>query len=319
MTRVLLTGANGFIGRPLFERLLDEGFQTNMAVRSISVQDKAPSCVCTLIGEIDSVTPWDQALANIDVVIHLAARVHITNESAADSLAEFRKVNVDGTVNLARQAAQMGVRRFVFISSIKVNGENTEFGRPFTPEDIPAPTDAYGISKREAEDALRLLASETGMEVVIIRPPIVYGPGVKANFQTLMRCLARSIPLPLGAINNQRSLVALDNLVDLILTCIDHPKAANQTFLVSDNDDISTTRLLLLLADALGKKAFLLPIPENAIKKIAVLIGKKQMAQKLCGSLQVDISKTLNLLDWKPPIKIEQALLKTARAFKDNR
>jgi len=319
MTRVLLTGANGFIGRPLFERLLDDGFQTNMAVRSISVLDKTPSSVCTLVGEIDAVTPWDQALANIEVVIHLAARVHITNENAADSLAEFRKVNVDGTVNLARQAARMGVRRFIFISSIKVNGENTEIGRPFTAEDAPAPTDAYGISKREAEDALRVLSTETGMEVVIIRPPIVYGPGVKANFQTLMRCLAKGIPLPFGAINNQRSLVALDNLVDLILTCIHHPNAANQTFLVSDGEDISTTRLLLLLAAALGKKAYLLPIPERVIRKIALLIGKKQMLQKLCGSLQVDISKTLDLLNWKPPIKIEQALLKTALAFKDNR
>jgi len=237
------------------------------------------------------------------------------HETANDPLAEFRKVNVDGTLNLARQAAAAGVRRFIFISSIKVNGEGSALGAPYLADAKPAPADPYGISKMEAEQGLRALAAETGMEVVIIRPVLVYGPGVKANFRSMMSWLNKGVPLPLGAIHNQRSLVALDNLVDLIVTCIDHPAAANQTFLVSDGEDLSTTELLRRMGAALGKPARLLPVPAFMLQAGAALLGKRDMAQRLCGSLQVDISKTRELLNWTPPVSVDQALAKTAAHF----
>ena len=235
-------------------------------------------------------------------------------ESSKDPLASFRKVNVEGTLNLARQAAAKGVRRFIFISSIKVNGEET-FGVPYTADSEPAPVDPYGISKLEAEQGLMSIASQTGMEVVIIRPVLVYGPGVKANFLSMMKWLSQGIPLPFGAINNRRSLVALGNLVDLVVTCIDHPKAANQKFLVSDGDDLSTTMLLNKMAQALNKPARLLPIPSFFLKLAAFLLGKQSLSQRLCGSLQVDIDKNRELLGWKPPLSVDSALGATARDF----
>jgi len=260
-------------------------------------------------------TNWLIALSGVRAVIHTAARVHVMGNFAGDTLAEFRRVNVAGTLNLARQAVDAGVRRFVFISSIKVNGEQTLPGRPYAADDVPAPVDPYGISKHEAEQGLRQLAQETGMEVVIIRPVLVYGPGVKANFYSMMRWLYKGIPLPLGAIHNQRSLVALDNLVDLIVTCVDHPAAANQTFLVSDGEDLSTTELLRRTAAALGKPARLIPVPAWVLQASARLLGKEDFAQRLCGSLQVDISKTRSLLGWSPPIIVDEALYKTAQHF----
>ncbi|SFA70072.1 Nucleoside-diphosphate-sugar epimerase [Pseudomonas sp. NFIX10] len=234
------------------------------------------------------------------------------NETAGDALAEFRKVNVEGTVKLAEYAAASGVRRFIFISSIKVNGEITLPGRPFKADDHPNPQDSYGVSKCEAEEALKQLGHDTGMEVVIIRPPLVYGPGVKANFLSMLGWLNKGMPLPLGAIRNQRSFVAIDNLVDLIVTCIDHPAAANQIFLVSDGDDLSTTQLLRRLSKALGKSARLLPIPEWLLKVVATALGKQAIAQRICGSLQVDINKNRELLGWTPPINIEKAMSQTA-------
>jgi nucleoside-diphosphate-sugar epimerase len=266
-----------------------------------------------VIKDIDSKTDWQNALEGIDVVIHLAARVHVMKDMATDALSEFRRVNVEGTLNLARQAVEAGVQRFIFISSIKVNGEGSILGQPYTPEDQPAPVDPYGISKREAEDTLRQLASETGMAVVIIRPPLIYGPGVKANFLSMMRWLAKGVPLPLGAIHNKRSLLALDNLVDLILTCIHHPAAANETFLASDGEDLSTTELLQRMAAALGKKAWLIPVPSLFLEWGASLFGKQAIAQRLCGSLQIDMSKTRDLLDWKPPVRVDEALRRTAQ------
>ena len=236
-------------------------------------------------------------------------------DTAANLVAAFRVVNVEGTLNLARQAAGAGVRRFVYISSIKVNGEATRRGHPFTAEDAPAPLDAYGISKMEAEQGLRNLATQTGMEVVIIRPPLVYGPRVKANFQSMMRWLARGVPLPLGAIHNRRSLVALDNLVNLIVICLAHSAAANQTFLVSDGEDLSTTQLLRRMGQALGKPARLIPIPSTFLKLSAVLLGKPAIAQRLCASLQVDISKTRQLLGWHPPFSVDEGLKKAAEGF----
>jgi nucleoside-diphosphate-sugar epimerase len=241
------------------------------------------------------------------------------NDVSADPLAAFREVNVEGTLNLARQAAASGVKRFIFISSIKVNGEGTEPGTVYTADDVPAPVDPYGISKLEAEQGLRVLAATTGMEVVIIRPVLVYGPGVKANFLSMMRWLYRGVPLPFGAVRNRRSLVAMDNLVDLIVICSDHPAAANQTFLASDGEDVSTTDLLRKLARALGKSAFLVPIPVWLMSGVATLLGRRPLSQRLFGSLQVDISKNRQLLGWTPPVSLDKALSLTAQHFLDSR
>jgi len=260
------------------------------------------------VGEIVGTTDFSEALAGITTVVHLAARAHIMRDTAADPLTAFRAVNVEGTLNLARQAVESGVKRFVFVSSIKVNGEATKLGMPFSADDMPAPLDPYGVSKMEAEQGLRQIAAETGMEVVIIRPPLVYGPGVKANFAALMRAVQRGWPLPLGAVHNQRSLVALDNLVDFIVTCLSHPQAANQTFLVSDGHDLSTTELVRGLARAAGVPARLLPVPVWALQAGASLLGKGDVVQRLCGNLQVDISKASNLLGWVPPVSVDEGL-----------
>jgi nucleoside-diphosphate-sugar epimerase len=310
---ILVTGANGFVGKSLCIELHRQGQTVRAVTRSanLHVENIEAVSICTIDGETD----WAQALLGVNVVIHLAARVHVMKDTASDALAEFRRVNVEGTLNLARQAVEAGVQRFIFLSSIKVNGEGTLLGQPYTAEDQPAPVDPYGISKREAEDALRQLASETGMEVVIIRPPLIYGPGVKANFQSMIRWLDKGIPLPLGAIHNQRSLVALDNLIDLIVTCIHQPAAANQIFLVSDGEDLSTPELLQRMAAALGKKARLMPVPGFLLEWGARLSGKQAIAQRLCGSLQADISKARALLDWKPPVNIDESLHKTAQYY----
>jgi nucleoside-diphosphate-sugar epimerase len=313
--KVLVTGATGFIGKALIQRLIaDAKIELLVALRR-KVNDLPAGVASVQVGGIGPTTNWQPALAGIDVVIHAAARVHVMNDSAADPLAQFFHVNVGGTLNLARQAAMAGARRFIFISSIKVNGEETAPGKFFTAEDPPAPVDLYGISKLKAENGLRRLGKEFGMEVVIIRPPLVYGPGVKANFLTMLRWLHRRLPLPLGAIHNQRSLVALENLVDLIVTCINHPAAANQIFLAGDGKDLSTSDLLRRLGKELGKPALLLPVPAWAVKAAAMLLGKETVAQRLCGSLQVDISKTRRLLAWTPPTSVDDALHTTARYF----
>ncbi len=310
----MVTGGSGFVGRTLLERLHQEGYGLIAPSRTPLVQ--APVGVINpLVGGLAADVDWRASLEGAAVVIHSAARVHVMNDTAADSLVEFRKANVDGTLSLARQAAAAGVRRFIFISSIKVNGEGTELGHPYRADDTPAPQDPYGVSKMEAEQGLRALASETGMEVVIIRPVLVYGPGVKANFRSMMSWLRRGIPLPLGATGNKRSLVAVDNLVDLIATCIDHPAAASQIFLVSDGEDLSTTQLLQRMGKALGRPARLLPVPASLLQAGAAMLGRRAIAQRLCGSLQVDIGKTRELLGWAPPVSVDDALRKTARAF----
>ncbi|MDH4607320.1 SDR family oxidoreductase [Pseudomonas sp. BN102] len=314
--RVLLTGATGFVGRAVLEKLVAQaGRQVVVAARRPISSAAAVSTV--RIAGIDGSTDWREAVEGVDVVIHSAARVHVMNEAAADPLSEFRKVNVEGTLQLAREAARAGARRFVFVSSIKVNGEGTAPGRPYQADDEPAPADPYGISKQEAEQQLKALAVETGMEVVIIRPPLVYGPGVKANFLNMMRWLNKGVPLPLGSIDNRRSLVALDNLVDLIETCVAHPAAANQTFLVSDGEDLSTSELLRRMARALGKPARLLPVPMWLLESAAALLGKRAFSNRLCGSLQVDIGKTRSLLGWTPPVGVDEALRKVAKHFMD--
>ena len=308
--QVLVTGANGFVGRSLCLALPDNGHKVLEAVRSLDKQIIGVDQF--LITSISKATDWSSALQNVDAVIHLAARVHVMNEVADDALAEFRKVNVEGTLNLANQAAKAGVKRFVFVSSIKVNGEHTLADCPFTANDDANPQDPYGISKHEAEQGLLLIAQQTGMEVVIIRPPLVYGAGVKANFASMMRVVKRGIPLPLGAIHNKRSFVYVGNLVSLIVRCIDHPAAANQVFLVSDGCDLSTTELLQKCAVALDVKARLLPVPQKLLAFSLALLGKRAVAQRLCGNLQVDISKAHSLLGWEPPVSVEDGLKVTA-------
>ena len=326
---VLVTGATGFVGHALIKNLLSDDCHVVAAVRSKqSLSDVNIEKVN--IGSISGTTDWSKALKDIDVLIHCAARAHIMNDSVADPLAEFRQVNTAGTLNLARQAAEVGVRRFVFISSIKVNGELTGSDTQphpsplaegegvkdcFSEDDVFIPADPYGLSKYEAEQGLLALAKETGMEVVIIRPTLVYGPGVKGNFASLLKWMKKGIPLPFGAIHNQRSLVALDNLVSFIIHCIDHPKAANEVFLISDGKDVSTTELLRKVAHAFGKKALLLPVPVCWMNFAAKLIGKSDVANRLFGSLQVDSSKARELLGWKPVITMDEQLKKIADAY----
>jgi nucleoside-diphosphate-sugar epimerase len=308
--KLLITGANGFVGRSLCAELSRQGHVVLGAVRSASggIDDFEYS----ISGSIDGATDWSAALCDVDIVIHLAARVHVMNDSAVDPLAEFRKVNVDGTLNLALQAAKAGIKRFVFISSIGVNGNVTVFDYPFTADDKPQPHDPYSVSKYEAEMGLRKIAEKTGLEIVIIRPPLIYGYDAPGNFKKIINALVKRLPLPLGAIHNKRSFVYVENLVSLILRCIDHPAAANQVFLVSDGHDLSTTELLQACAKALGVKAILLPVPQKLIEVGAAMLGKRDVAQRLCGSLQVDITKARTLLGWVPPISVAEGLKATA-------
>jgi nucleoside-diphosphate-sugar epimerase len=303
---LLLTGANGFLGSRLAVTLNAKPYVRLTAAVRRSVQLSAMNVV--EVQSLDANTDWSDAVTEQQVVIHTAARAHIMKNEAADPLVEYRRVNVDGTLNLARQAVDAGVTRFIFISSIKVNGEQTTCGGVYKAEDLPVPEDAYGISKYEAEQGLLQVAANTGLEVVIIRPPLVYGPGVKGNFSSMMRVVKKGFPLPLGAVHNKRSLVALDNLVDLIITCIDHPAAANQVFLAGDGEDLSTTELLRGVAKAAGVLSRLIPVPAAVLMFGASLLGKKEMAQRLLGSLQVDISKARDLLGWTPPISVEEGL-----------
>lgn len=317
--RVLITGVSGFVGGALACRLLDEGsYRVRGAARRVLSNAPAGLELCQS-PELEAEADWSELLRDVEVVVHAAARVHMMNDQAADPLSEFRRANTEGTLRIARQAVEAGVRRFVFISSIKVNGEESPADRPYSADDVVAPVDPYGVSKHEAEQALLALARETGLEVVIIRPVLVYGPGVKANFQSMMRWLDRRLPLPLGAIHNSRSLVSLDNLVDLIVTCLQHSAAAGQVFLVSDGSPLSTTQLLRRMGLALGKPARLLPIPAVWLQLIARLLGRPAIAQRLCGSLCVDIEKTRRLLGWEPPVMVDEAMSRTARYFQEHR
>ncbi|WP_271411685.1 UDP-glucose 4-epimerase family protein [Pseudomonas sp. Q1-7] len=313
--RLLLTGSTGFVGGALLRKLQEmPHLQIVAAVRSAT--DKLPGAVTRLtVDGLALGTNWKDSLRGVEVVIHCAARVHVMSDVEADPLAAFRRANVEGTLGLARQARDAGVRRFIFVSTIKVNGESTKLGNPFTADQAPAPVDPYGVSKLEAEQGLRKIAEESAMEVVIVRPTLVYGPAVKANFLNMMRWVNRGVPLPFGAIHNRRSLVSLYNLVDLIITCVYHPAAANQTFLVSDGQDVSTTELLRRIGDALGRPARLLPVPSILLEVGATVFGRRALSQRLCGSLQVDINKTRELLGWTPPVSLDDALKRTANYY----
>lgn len=304
--KLLLTGCTGFIGKNLVERLY--GNARTIVVSAALRRDINLDCNKFFVGDLDYATNWANALDGQSVVIHLAARAHVSSESSTDSLSEFRAVNTEGTLNLACQAAEAGIKRFIFLSSIGVNGiSNTS---AFSIYDSPAPTEDYAVSKLEAEIGLRKIAEETGMEVVIIRPPLVYGPNAPGNFGKLAKLTSKNLPLPFGAIHNKRSLVAVDNLVDLIVTCIDHPDAANQTFLVSDDHDVSTTELLREMTLAAGKKPRLLPVPISWLQLAGKLTGKQAVINRLCGSLQVDISHTKDVLGWKPPVSFKDGIQK---------
>jgi nucleoside-diphosphate-sugar epimerase len=290
----LVTGTTGFVGSALCSALKSSNYNVRLSNQRLNEMD------------------WSHSLVGIEIIVHLAARVHILRDSAVDPLAEFRAVNVVGTLNLARQAAAAGVKRFVFLSSVKVNGEFTLPNKPFSAAHAN-PQDPYGVSKHEAEIGLRKIAAATGMAVVIIRPPLIYGAGVKANFLSLICVVKRGVPLPFGSVTqNCRSFVALDNLIDLIITCIHHPNAANQTFLVSDNEDVSTADLLRRMATAQGVPSRLFPVPLIVLNSAAKLIGKQAVAQRLLGNLQVDISHTMNTLNWQPPISLDEGLRRAA-------
>ncbi|MCK4468842.1 MAG: SDR family oxidoreductase [Desulfobacterales bacterium] len=366
---ILITGANGFIGRALCKRLLADGYQVRGAVRgqektevgglrsAVYAKLRRARDVGGLRAEVGNIGPetdWSEALDGIDGIVHLAARVHVMRESATDPLAVFRQVNVVGTERLARQAAEAGVERMVYISSVKVNGEGTdpqitqitrirekgtgvsrlrtrraralsrqeatpcqggqegELKEFFSEKDVPEPQDPYAVSKWEAEQVLRDVEADTGLEVVILRPPLVYGPNVRANFLRLLRWVNKGIPLPLGMVDNRRSLVSLDNLVDFLITCIEHSTAAGETFLVSDGEDLSTPALIRRIALSMNIPARLIPVPVCLLRLGGSLLGKKSAVDRLCRSLQVDISKAKSVLGWKPPLSVDEGLVKTA-------
>ncbi len=312
---MLLTGASGFVGKALVTRLQSEDVVLHACYRHLP--DSLPSGIKAIeMPDLGMQQLWTSALTGIELVVHAAARVHVMQEMAVDPLAEFRKTNVEATLALAREAAAAGARRFVFLSSVKVHGESTPEGCPFREEDSPAPQDAYGQSKYEAERGLREIADQTGMEVVIIRPPLVYGPGVRANFRLLLRAVMSGVPLPLGAIQNRRSMVGLGNLVDFIVVCLRHPKAANQTFLVSDGKDLSTPELIRGLAAAVKKPARLLPVPVGLLRGLARVLGRYTTMQRLCDSLQVDTFKARTLLNWCPQYSVEHELQQTVAGMR---
>jgi len=301
----LVTGASGFIGRALLRELIRRGVPAQGVSRVIE------SGIDFAVGEIDAQTDWLPVLANVNCVFHAAGRAHVLRDTARDPIASFRRVNVDGTRRLGMQAAEAGVKRLVFISSIGVNGISTDGRGAFCSEDMPAPVEPYGQSKWEAEQALREIEARTGLEVVIVRPPLVYGPGVQANFRRLIRLVQRGSPLPLGGVDNRRSLVALDNLLDMLILCAEHPAASGKTLLVSDDEDLSTTDLLRRLGAAMGVQVRLLPVPRAVLLQAARLIGRRGEAERLLGSLQVEIGPTRKLLGWTPPISVDEGIRRT--------
>lgn len=306
MEKVLITGANGFVGTALCKALTEQGTPFTACVRQRAGSGfSAPAVFET--GDLSDEIDWAPALVGCSVVVHLAARVHMMREQASAADAAYRSMNVDATMRLAEQAAAQGVRRFVFVSSVKVNGERT-LGQPFRSDDVPAPEDPYGRSKLEAEQALQHLSARTGMELVIVRPPLVYGPGVRANFLQLMQLVKTGVPLPFGGIRNRRSMVALGNLVDFLMLCARHPSAAGATWMVSDNHDLSLPQLVTKIAEAMGRRPRLLPVPPGVLAAGAALVGRRATAGRLLDSLQVDVSPALERLGWMPPLDVETGI-----------
>jgi len=302
---ILITGATGFVGSRLVNFLSAQfpEMELRLAVRrrpdELQVPDVLPAGSIEVVGDINPRTNWTDALVGVDVVIHLAARVHVMNDV-------YRNANTLATIHLAEEAAKAGVKRFIYLSSIKVNGEETSFGQSYSEDSVPRPIDPYGVSKWEAELGLEKVCEQTGMQFVIIRPPLIYGPGVKANFQKLMGLVSKGLPLPLGAVHNQRSMLALDNLVSFISEATSNPLAANKRFLLSDGEDVSTTQLLKLLAKGMGKSFWLIPIPAFILRRAAQVLGASAAADRLLGSLQIDSSKARQLLQWQPPLSVEE-------------
>jgi nucleoside-diphosphate-sugar epimerase len=312
--RILVTGASGFVGRSLCSHLVSVGFPVRGTLLPWEEPKSLAEGVTPVVVEpLQGETEWWDALNGVDTVIHLAARVHIMSDPSADPLAEFTKVNTDGTRRLAREAAEAGVRRLVFVSTVKVNGEET--AEPYSERSPALPTDPYGISKWQAEQALREVEAQTGLEVVVLRPTLVYGPGVKANFLNMMKVIQCGTPLPLASVRNRRSLIYLGNLVDALATCASHPGAAGQTFLVSDGEDLSTPELVRLTASALGSPARLFPFSTSLMQLTGKLAGKSAQMSRLTGSLAVDSSRIRNELGWRPPYTVKEGLKATAEWF----
>jgi len=307
---IAVTGAAGFVGAALCGELYSRGFAVRSVVRSLHSAEPASGVEQIAVSNLDAATDWSSALRGVDCVIHCAARAHVMHETEADALAAYRSVNVDGSRRLAEQAAAAGVRRLVYLSSIKVNGESTDgLPRPFgARNDEVNPEDSYGVSKWEAEQALWAVAASTCLEVVVVRPPLVYGPNVKGNLARLLKLVRLGVPLPFGAVHNQRSLIGLDNLVDLLIRCVDHPAAAGQTLLVSDGEDISTPDLLRYMANALGRSARLLPMSVALLRLVGRALGKQAEIDRLVGSLKIDSRHTRELLDWNPPVSVAEGI-----------
>lgn len=303
--RFFVTGASGFVGSALSSELKLRGIDVHSILRTQQ--------------EIDGSTDWRDALQGVSVVIHLAARVHVMHENAINPLAEFRKVNVEGTEHLARSAAAAGIKRLVYVSSIKVNGEETIGGQRYSEESVPFAKDPYGVSKWEAERALQRVAAETGLEVVIIRPPLVYGTGVRGNFAQMLSAVSRRIPLPFAAVGNQRSLIYVGNLVDALISCSMHPIAAGKTYLICDGEDISTPELLNSLGVGMGRPARLFQCPMWLLSMIGEITGRSDQLQRLVGSLQIDSHKIRSELNWKPPYSLQQGLKITAEWYREAR
>lgn len=316
MKKVLVTGATGFIGAALCKRLLEEGLPVHGTVRSIGPTILPQGVVSVQLESIEKKYEWDTIINDTETVVHLAARVHVMKNSVADLFSEYCKVNVSGSKSLAQAAATCGVKRFIFMSTVKVNGE--ESAKTYKETDKPAPRDPYAISKLQAEQRLRKIAAESGMELVILRPPLVYGPGVKASFLRLLKVVERGIPLPLASINNRRSLIYLENLLDAIVTCINHPRAAGQTFLINDGRDLSTPELIRLMAETMGRKVRLFSFPPGMLKTMGKITGRSAEIDRLIGSLCVDSSKIRTMLGWKPPYRTEEGIRETVLWYKKN-